>query len=269
MYIDCKNIYESIKTEITKEVAAMETKPLLTIVQFGHHSDSDAYVKGIIKDCADVGAKTCIIKLSENISQSELAVLLSGIETISTGIILQLPVPNQISIYEIAKTIPFNKDIDGFKENTVYIPATAKGIIMLLDSLKIDYTGKNVVIIGRSKHIGRAVAKELLARNCTTSICHSYTKDVAEYTRKADIIITAVGEPNYITPNMITQGALIIDVGINFSNGKVCGDVEQSCAEIARVTPVPNGMGLMTRVALLNNLINAKKIIDGELKDED
>ena len=142
MYIDCKNIYESIKTEITKEVAAMETKPLLTIVQFGHHSDSDAYVKGIIKDCADVGAKTCIIKLSENISQSELAVPLSGIETISTGIILQLPVPNQISIYEIAKTIPFNKDIDGFKENTVYIPATAKGIIMLLDSLKIDYREK-------------------------------------------------------------------------------------------------------------------------------
>ena len=269
MYIDCKKIFETIKTEITKEVAAMETKPLLSIVQFGNHSDSDAYVNGILKDCADVGIKTCIIKLSEDISQPELEVLLSGIETISTGIILQLPVPNQISIHEIAKTIPLYKDIDGFKENTIYIPATAKGIIMLLDFLNTDCDGKNVVIIGRSKHIGRAVARELLARNCTTSVCHSYTKDVSEYTSKADIIITAVGEPDYIAPDVIARDALIIDVGINFSNGKVCGDVERSCAEIARVTPVPNGMGLMTRVALLNNLINAKKIINGELKDED
>lgn len=265
MYIDCKRIFETIKIGITKEVAAMETKPLLSIVQFGNHSDSDVYVKGILKDCDDVGVKTSIMKLSESISQSELTVLLSGIETISTGIILQLPVQNQISIHEIAKIIPIEKDIDGFKVNTVYIPATAKGIIMLLDSLNIDYNGKNVVIIGRSKHIGRAIAKELLSRNCTTSICHSYTKDIAAYTKTADIIITAVGEPDYITPDMIARDALIIDVGINFSNGKVCGDVEQSCAEIARVTPVPNGMGLMTRVALLNNLMMAKKIIDGEL----
>lgn len=264
MYIDCKRIFETIKIGITKEVVAMETKPLLSIIQFGNHSDSDAYVKGILKDCDDIGVKTCAMKVSWDISQSELIKLLSGINTASTGIILQLPIPKQISVHEISKNIPLFKDIDGFKEDMIYVPATAKGIIMLLDSMDIDYTGKNVVIIGRSKHIGRAVAKELLNRNCTTSICHRYTKDIIAYTRKADIIITAIGEPNYINSDMIAPDAIIVDVGICFNDGKICGDVARNCVNTTQVTPVPGGMGLMTRVALLDNLMMAKKKIDGE-----
>ena len=255
MLINCKEIHDIILEQEKYEMNC-EYTPMLSVIKVGDSKESDAYEKGIIKDCEKIGIKVTSVQLSSNICQYDLNKCVKNCSDTSKGVILQLPLPKNLSIKFAMSYIVPRKDIDGFRDDSEYIPATAKGIIMLLEKLNMDLNSKNCVIIGRSKHIGRAVAKELLNRNCTTTICHSYTEDVSMYTKCADIIITAVGVPGFIRPNMIKDGALLIDVGTTVVDGKIVGDVDISCAEKADLTPVPGGIGLMTRVALIDNLLN-------------
>lgn len=256
MYIDCKTIYTDIMQEL-KEKHQNHSQLNLGILTFGKNKGSDSYIKGIKKTCEEIGINQSVKIPSEDITQKEFNRYVKYMDSFCDGIILQLPIPAHLSIGQAVKFISSNHDIDGFTKHSPYIPATAKGIIMLLDKLNIDYNSKNCVMVGRSKHIGRSVAKELLNRNCTTTICHSYTDDITYYTKHADIIISAVGTPGFIKSDKVKENSIIIDVGVNVIENKIIGDVDMECAKIADVTPVPGGMGLLTRAALISNLLSS------------
>ena len=257
MIIDCASIYKEILEELKNKYQSCAPASL-GILTFGNDKGSESYIKGISKTCKDIGIFVYTEILNRDITQRQFSQRVKHADLYYDGVILQLPIPKHLSIGQAFAFVSSKHDIDGFTRYSVFTPATAKGIMMLLDRLSIDYNSKNCVMIGRSKHIGRAVAKELLNRNCTTTICHSYTDDITYYTKHADIIISAVGIPGFIKPDMIKHGAFIIDVGVNEMENKIVGDVDLACAEIADITPVPGGIGLFTRVALISNLLSTR-----------
>ena len=178
----------------------------------------------------------------------------------SDGVIVQLPFQNHAIRDTLLRTIPYNKDVDGLLEYcTAYTPCTPKGIITLLDHYDIPIAGKNVVIVGRSKLVGQPLAELLLRRDATVTVCHSKTTDLAEHTRIADILVCAVGKPNTITADMVKPGAVVVDVGINHVDDKLCGDVDfENVKEVAGwITPVPGGVGPMTVASLMENTLRA------------
>lgn len=275
-----KEIKKEIKSEVDGIISNGKRAPHLAAILVGENGASKAYVNSKVKDCAEVGFQSSLIKFSKDISESEL---LEKIKELNEnpdidGFIVQLPLPKEIDQEKIIMAINPEKDVDGFHpenfgrmalEMETFLPATPFGIITLLERYKIETEGKNCVIIGRSRIVGKPMSI-LMGRkgnpgNSTVTLTHSYTKNIEEFTKNADIVITALGNPHFLKADMIKKGAVIVDVGITRVENDskkgyyLAGDVDfESCEQKASwITPVPGGVGPMTRAMLLKNTILA------------
>ena len=262
--INCKEIANEIKTNIKNKIleCKRERNPILYVIQVGDNSASESYIKGKKKDCEDVGIVCKLVHLHESISENDLIDLIRDITKNEEcdGIIVQLPLPSHIDKSHIINVIPKEKDVDGFRKDSDFIPCTPAGIMKVLDEFNI--AGKDCLIINRSDIVGRPLVNLLLDKDATVTIAHSKTKDLATKIKNADIIITAVGIPNFITTNMISNDKIFIDVSINRNeDGKLCGDIAKETYNYlyrnSYITPVPNGIGLLTRAMLLQNTFDS------------
>ena len=260
--LSCKEYANLKKETLKKQIEQLETKPILSIVQIGDNPASNAYVRGKIRDCEEVGIVARHIHKEESITQEELNELLME-ETVlgdCDGCLVQLPLPEHLDESQLLNHIPNNKDVDGFKQNSPFTPCTPLGVLQYLKENDISLEGKHCVVIGRSNIVGKPMAELLLKENATVTICHSKTTNLQKITKLADIIIVAAGKRNILTGDMVKDNAIVIDVGINRNKeGKLCGDCDyDSLVEKCQlVTPVPGGVGLLTRVTLLENVIKA------------
>jgi len=285
--IDGKVTSAAIKAEIKAEVdlllAKGHKKPHLAAILVGHDGGSESYVAHKINDCAEVGFHSSLLRFGENIGEADLldAVEKLNQDTDVDGFIVQLPLPKHISVDRVIETIHPAKDVDGFHAVNVgrmalglpcYLPATPHGVLQLLERHNIKTTGKHCVVVGRSNIVGSPLSI-LLARNaepgnCTVTLCHSRTPDLSYHTKQADILIAALGKPGFITADMVKPGAVVIDVGTTRvedpskkSGFRLSGDVVYN--EVAplssAITPVPGGVGPMTRAMLLVNTLKAAK----------
>ncbi|MDO4199793.1 MAG: bifunctional 5,10-methylenetetrahydrofolate dehydrogenase/5,10-methenyltetrahydrofolate cyclohydrolase [Clostridia bacterium] len=270
MVINCKEIAEKIITETKEKITELKNSgiyPKLAVVMVGDGDASKIYVRNKTEACKKAGIETEEYIYNENISQEEL---IRSIENLNsdpsiTGILVQLPLPKHIDETEICKTISPSKDVDVFNPQNFggfilgdksLIPCTAYGIIKILEYKKISLSGKNCVVIGRSNIVGKPTALLLTNRDATVTLCHSKTKDLKDFCKNADIIVSATGVPKLITKDMVKSGAVVIDVGINRDeNGKICGDVDFKNVEpiCSYITPVPGGVGPVTVAMLTNN----------------
>lgn len=255
-----------LKSDIQKHVNQDKRPPKLDIILIGEHPASISYVKGKGKACQLVGIKHDLHQLSENVSQEEVEELIKKLNEDVTvdGILLQLPIPKHLNETILIDMIAIDKDADGFhvknqgylyqKKKTIY-PATPKGIMTLLKTYDIQVSGMHAVIIGRSNIVGFPIARLLMDAGATITVCHRQTKDLAYHTKQADLIVASAGQPNVLTRDMVKQGAIVVDVGVNRVNGKLVGDVKfDEVKEVASyLTPVPKGVGPMTINGLLEN----------------
>jgi len=269
-----------IKDEVLKIKSSGKKVPHLAAILVGEDGASKTYVTAKEKDCSEVGFNSTVLKFDANITETEL---LLEIEKINNnpeidGLIVQLPLPKHINEKKITESISYKKDVDGFHPYNVglmfkglptFLPATPYGIIKLLEHYQIETSGKHCVVIGRSDIVGKPMSALMLQKNCTVTVCHSRTVDLAKYTLDADIVIAAIGSPKFLKANMIKEGAVVIDVGItrvkdaNSRKGfKLLGDVdfEELSEKASWITPVPGGVGPMTRVGLLLNTLDAVRI---------
>ena len=235
---------------------------LLAIIQVGDNPASNVYVKGKIKDCNEVGVSAKLYKLSERIDEEKILSLINKLNKNSKvdGIIVQLPLPKHISEENIKMAILPQKDVDGFHPLSKFIPCTPKGIIDYLEDQRFNFEGKHAVVIGRSNIVGKPMYKELLKRNCTVSQLHSKTSPATfkKLVESADLIVCATGHRDILTKKFkYKKSAIIMDVGINKDeNGKLHGDCEPEL-NVSYQSPVPGGVGLLTRLALVENVVNA------------
>ena len=265
-YIDCKKY----ANEILEKVKSIPNKKKLIILTVGDNPASLSYVKGKIKDCEYCGIPYEHIKLpNTEKSKEELSyhIVMSNLDKDVGGIIVQLPLPSGFDEEFYTNQVRRDKDVDGFLPNSPYKPCTPEGIMYLLRKELGDLTGKEALVIGRGKLVGEPIAKMLLEANCTVTIAHSKTKNLQNHLHTAEIIISAVGKPNTVDLNACWNADVVIDVGVNRDvNGKLVGDCynfEEDCGgeDIAtdpRVTPVPGGIGLMTRAMLMAHVANLK-----------
>ena len=277
--ISGKEVSAFEKEKISERVKALRAKgvvPKLSVIIVGENPASQSYVRGKHKDCAECDIESDNIALPENTTQEELLAVIEQLNNDSSvhGILVQLPVPKHIDEYAVINAIAPEKDVDGFTALNVgnmnigkdcFIPCTPQGCVNMLEYAGIDVEGKDVVVIGRSNIVGRPVATLLTQKSATVTICHSKTKNIAEKTKMADIIIIAIGRAGFLTGDMIKEGAVIIDVGINRNaDGKLCGDADfDSCiGKVSKITPVPGGVGLMTRVNLLKNTVKSAENVE-------
>ena len=272
--ISGKEVSALAKENIAARVEALKAKgvtPKLSVVIVGESPASQSYVRGTKKSCAESGFDCEVIALEESVSQLELIKVIDGLnrDTSVHGILIQFPMPEHIDEYSVMNAISSEKDVDGFTAINVgnlnigkdcFVPCTPQACVDMLDHAGIDVVGKDVVVIGRSNTVGRPVATLLTQKSATVTICHTKTRNIAEKTRMADIIIIAIGVQGFLKADMIKEGAVIIDVGINQnSEGKLCGDADfDSCiGKVSKITPVPGGVGLLTRVNLLKNTLKS------------
>ena len=249
------------KEELKKEVAGLTVKPHFVIIQVNEDEASNAYVKGKIKDATEAGILVDLLKLPIDISQEDL---IKEIERINNddaidGLIVQMPLPKQIDEEIIKLSVNPSKDIDGFHPLTKMDPCTPKGIINYLKDEGVDFVGKNAVVIGRSNIVGKPMAKLLLAAHCNVTQLHSRTskEDMRFYIEHADIIVIAIGKAGFLNSSYnYKPDCIIVDVGINRIDGKLHGDAERDLP-VKLQTPVPGGVGLLTRLTLLTNLMQA------------
>ena len=275
--IDGKVVSSAIRNDLSEEISQFKSEynvtPGLAVIIVGDNPASLVYVRNKKKACEQVGINSYEIALPGDVSEEEL---LARIEILNAdpsvhGILVQLPLPKHINEETVINAIDPKKDVDAFHPSNVgkimignytFLPCTPAGVIYLLDYYNIDISGKKCVIIGRSNIVGKPMAHLLLERNGTVTVCHSRTVDLAEETKKADILVVAIGKPEFVTADMVKPGAVVIDVGINRgADGKLLGDVEFSgVSEVASyITPVPGGVGPMTITTLLKNTLNAAK----------
>ncbi len=277
-----KQIKSEIKVEVQKILDNKRRAPHLAAILVGNNGASKAYVNSKVKDCAEVGFESSLIKFPSTVSEAELLEKIDELNKSKAvdGFIVQLPLPNQIDQEKIINAIDPRKDVDGFHptnfgkmalEMDTFIPATPFGILTLLDRYDIETKGKHCVIIGRSRIVGKPMSilmgRKDFPGNATVTLTHSYTPHVEEFTRNADIVITALGDPHFLKGNMIKEGAVIIDVGITRVDDDsekgyhLAGDVDfESCEpKAAWITPVPGGVGPMTRAMLMKNTLLAYK----------
>ena len=278
--IDGKLISAEIKAEAAEEAAALKEKgiePCLAVVLVGDNSASKVYVSNKEKACAAVGIKSVSHVLPEATTEEELLKLIDELNADQSvhGILVQMPVPKHIDDRKVIMAISPDKDVDCFHPVNVgylhtgakgFLPCTPAGIIELIKRSGYSIAGKNCVVIGRSNIVGKPVAMLLMQENGTVTICHSKTKDLAGICRGADIIVSATGKVNTVTADMVKEGAIIIDVGMNRNaEGKLCGDVDfENVKEVAgAITPVPGGVGPMTIAMLMKNCNTAARIQNG------
>lgn len=272
--LDGKALAEKRKGEIRREAEVLPRKPGLAVVLVGDDPASRVYVNGKKKDCAECNFYSEEYTLPESTSQEEaleLIGVLNGREDID-GILVQLPLPKHLNEQEIINAIAPKKDVDCFHPVNVgnlligrdgFLPCTPAGVIQLLDEYQIDPAGKRAVVVGRSNIVGKPLSLLLLRRHATVTICHSRTPDLAEICRQADILVSAVGRAGLITSDMVKEGAVVIDVAMNRDEaGRLCGDVDFAAVapKTSYITPVPGGVGPMTRAVLMGNtLFSAKR----------
>lgn len=275
--IDGKELARSIREEVKKEVDNLREKniiPKLAVIMVGDNSASKVYVKNKSKACQECGVEFEEILLDANTSMETLLSIIDKLNerTDINGILLQSPIPHGLNIQEAFERISYKKDVDGFNPVNVgklmigedtFISCTPYGIIKMLEAYNIEIEGKHAVIIGRSNIVGKPLVQCLLRKNATVTICHSKTRDISQITKTADILISAVGRVNMVTSEMVKEGAVVIDVGMNRNdNGKLVGDVdfEKVKEKASYITPVPGGVGPMTIAMLMNNVVKATKI---------
>ena len=244
---------------------------LLVVIQVGDDFASNKYIAQKEKLAKELGVEFRLIKLNKT-TTDELSKLIDELNNDSnvTGIILQLPIPKDIDYEVIRNKIDPNKDIDGVNDVNIVrlingssdalIPCTALGIMKILDFYNIDLEGMDVTIIGRSIHIGKALYSLLLNRDCTVTLCHSKTRDLVKHTKDSDMVITSVGKANFITQDMVNDDVILIDVGFNYLDGKICGDVSCDVSKYKYLTPVPGGVGQMTVYSIYENLLKAYEL---------
>ena len=271
--LDGKAMSEKLRTEIAGRVTALKEKgviPGLAVILVGKDPASEIYVRNKGKGCEEVGIYSRTIKLPEETTQQTLN---SEIEKLNAdpaihGILVQLPLPGHLDEQEALARILPEKDVDGFHLINAghmltgtggVVACTPRGALYMIKCTGVDLAGKEAVVIGRSNIVGKPMAMLLLRENCTVTICHSRTKNLAEHTRRADILVSAVGKAGFVTADMVKPGAIVIDVGINRIDGKVRGDVdfENVKEKAAWITPVPGGVGRMTITMLLDNTVEA------------
>ena len=272
--IDGKKISQEIKDELKAKVEALKAegkKAALAVIQVGNDPASSVYVNNKKKACAYIGIESLSYELPEETTEEELLALVERLNADSSvhGILVQLPVPKHIDADKIIQTISPKKDVDGFHPQNVgnlvigengFVSCTPAGIIQLLKRSNIEITGKNCVVIGRSNIVGKPMALLMLRENATVTIAHSKTQNLKELCKTADILIVAIGKPQFITAEYVKEGAVIIDVGIHRDeNNKLCGDVKYDEVEplASAITPVPGGVGPMTIAMLMNNCVEA------------
>lgn len=272
--LDGKKLSNKIKLEVKAEVETLQKDgitPGLAVVLVGQDAASAAYVKMKEKACEDVGIYSIAHKMPESISQEKILEIIHMMNNNPNidGILVQLPLPPQIDTTSILEAIDPKKDVDGFHPYNVgrvvagldgYIPATPYGVMELLKEYDIDPQGKDVCVVGASNIVGKPMATLMLNAHATVDICHIYTKDLKEHTKKADIICVGVGKRNLITEDMIKDGAIVVDIGVNRTEeGKLVGDVdfENVAPKCSYITPSPGGVGPMTIAMLLKNTVKS------------
>ena len=274
--INGKELAKNIRLELKNEVSKLKEKgiiPKLAVIMVGDDKASKVYVKNKSKACEEIGIEYEEFLLDESISMEELLNLIEKLNNRKdiNGILLQSPIPKNLNIDEAFNKIDYKKDVDGFNPVNVgklvigqdsFISCTPYGVIKMLENYNIPIEGKNVVIIGRSNIVGKPLMQCLLKKNATVTICHSKTKNISEITKKADILVAALGKAKFVTKEMVKDGAVVIDVGINRDEtGKLVGDVDFEEAEkiASFITPVPGGVGPMTIAMLMSNVVKACK----------
>ncbi len=285
--IDGKKVSIQIQEEIALEVAAIKNSggkiPHLAAVLVGNDGASETYVAAKVKACESCGFKSTLVRLAEDTTEAELLMIVEGLNNDADidGYIVQLPLPKHINDQKIIEAINPKKDVDGFHPQSVgrmalnlptYLPATPFGIVQLLERYKIETAGKHCVVIGRSHIVGSPMsilmARNAYPGNCTVTLCHSRTPNLKEHTLKADILIVALGKPEFVTADMVKDGVVVIDVGITRmasdktkSGFKLFGDVkfDEVAAKASFITPVPGGVGPMTIASLLMNTLKSCK----------
>ena len=275
--IDGKKISTQIKDEVKEQVAALKQKGIdvtLAVIQVGKDPASTVYVGNKKKACEYVGIRSLAYELPEETSEQELLELVQSLNAKEDvdGILVQLPLPKHIDEDKVIRTISPDKDVDGFHPVNVgkmvigedtFLPCTPAGIIEMIKRTDIDIEGKECVVIGRSNIVGKPMAMLMLKENATVTIAHSRTKDLKEVTKRADIIVAAIGKAKFVTADYVKEDAVVIDVGMDRDeNGKLCGDVDfESVSKVASaITPVPGGVGPMTVTMLLVNCLRSVEL---------
>ena len=271
--LDGKVVKKKILNDLKEEVSKLKRKPGLVVIQVGDDPASNVYVGQKEKMANEIGYKYEHIKLDENISQEELERVVEKVNNDDSidGLLVQMPLPKHIDSKKIQNLIDKDKDVDGLSDINAgrllhnvdaLVPCTPKGIMEILDYYNIPVEGANVVIVGRSDLVGKPLAALMLNSNATVTVCHSKTNNLKEYTSRADILVAAVGKKGIITGDMVKDGAVIIDVGINRVDGKLYGDVDFDSVKdkVSYITPVPGGVGQMTVACLGKNTLKAYKI---------
>lgn len=282
MIIDGKVISSKVKENIANEVADLKAKgikPGLVVIKVGDDPASAVYVRNKKRACEDLGIYSEEYALPTETSEQDLLNLINELNTRTDidGILCQLPLPKHLNEKAVINAISPEKDVDCFHPENVgkvligedgFKPCTPAGVIEMLKQSGIEIAGKNCVVLGRSNIVGKPMALLLLQENGTVTVCHSKTKNLKQITQSADILVAAIGKPKFVTEDMVKEGAVVIDVGINRDeNGKLCGDVdfESVVKKAAAISPVPGGVGLMTVTMLMQNTLNSAK---KKLKEE-
>ena len=277
MIIDWKELARKTREKLKIECDNLKKEgilPKLAVIMVGDDKASQIYVKNKSKACQEIGIKFEEYFLGNDIKQEELIELIQklNLDKSINGILLQSPIPKSLDINEAFRIILPEKDVDGFNPINVgklclnqetFVSCTPYGIMKMFEEYDIDLTGKNVTILGRSNIVGKPLIQCCLNKNATVTVCHSKTKDLKEHTKNADIVISAIGKAKFVTADMIKDGAVVIDVGINRDeSGKIVGDVdfEKVSSKASYITPVPGGVGPMTIAMLMNNVIKATKL---------
>ena len=272
--IDGKALAAKVKAQVAEELSASGIKAGLAVIIVGDNPASRIYVNNKRSDCRECGIESFEYALAEDTSEHELLELIKALNCDDRvdGILVQLPLPKQIDEQKILRAIAPDKDVDAFHPYNVglimkgeyrFLPCTPAGVMAMLEEYGIEIDGKNCVVVGRSNIVGKPQAMLLLHKSGTVTICHSHTKNLAEITREADILVAAVGKVGLITADMVKPGAVVIDVAMNRNeNGKLCGDVlfGEVKEKASYITPVPGGVGPMTRAMLMKNTLTAAKL---------
>ena len=269
MILEGKPVAEKILKEVKEGVDKLGFAPGLAVVRVGEDPASKVYVGSKIKRASEVGIKGTEHHLPETATESELLELVHKLNNDSSvhGFIVQLPLPAHINAEKVLESIYPEKDVDGLHPQNLgklvagdpaFVPATPMGVMEMLSHYKIEIAGKNAVVVGRSNMVGKPMSALLLNANATVETCHSKTRDLAEHTKRAEILVVAVGKAKLITEDMVREGATVIDVGMNRVEGKLAGDVDfEKVKEKTSVSPVPGGVGLLTVACLMKNVLKA------------
>ena len=274
--INVKEIVKRKKEELKQEVNRVKEKgvlPKLAVILASDDPASEIYVGKKRKMCEEMGILQEEYILDESTTTQDVVNIVNKLNEDDSvnGILVQLPLYKHIDMDEVLDSISDKKDVDGFHpltlgklfigEKETFISCTPKGIMTILDDIGTEYIGKHAVVIGRSRIVGKPISQILLKRGATVTICHSKTDDISKYSKMADILIVAVGKPHIVTKDMVKEGAIVVDVGINRVDGKIIGDVdtEEVINVASKITPVPGGVGLTTVLSLLENVVQASK----------